>query len=236
MSVKKIDAIPSKHLDLLKDFFVTTDTLYYVGTVNLEWNKILKTIREDPAGRCADTLDRPRQSNERANSREEERRGKKEERNASSSIILVISFTSSFSYMVFAFSVLPIYLSSLIVSLFACFSEFWENGGWDFLSTEDNLNDEEGQEEGGEGSDEVDDDGGASKKKKKGKKKKGMTCLFCVLFFAFRLIIDLHVSAIIVPSCLPSSLILHPPSPLSCFRSSSPWPPLSSLCNLLQKE
>ncbi|KAF5837808.1 FACT complex subunit-domain-containing protein [Dunaliella salina] len=48
--VLRIDAIPSKSLDTIKDWLNSVNIKYYESKLNLAWKPILKSIQEDPEG------------------------------------------------------------------------------------------------------------------------------------------------------------------------------------------
>ncbi|VWU52083.1 FACT complex subunit SPT16, putative, partial [Hepatocystis sp. ex Piliocolobus tephrosceles] len=45
--VKRIDVIPTEHIDMIKKWLTTIDIVYYEGKNNLQWSNILKTILSD---------------------------------------------------------------------------------------------------------------------------------------------------------------------------------------------
>lgn len=48
--VARIDAIPSHHIDTIRDWLTSIDIKYYESKVNLNWKNIVKSIKEDPEG------------------------------------------------------------------------------------------------------------------------------------------------------------------------------------------
>lgn len=46
----RIDAIPMKALDTIKEWLASIDVKFYESKINLQWPAILKSIREDPEG------------------------------------------------------------------------------------------------------------------------------------------------------------------------------------------
>lgn len=46
----RIDAIPMKSLDTIKEWLASIDVKFYESKINLQWPAILKSIREDPEG------------------------------------------------------------------------------------------------------------------------------------------------------------------------------------------
>lgn len=48
--VARIDSIPSKYLDTIKDWLTSIDIKYFESKVNLNWKNILKSIKDDPEG------------------------------------------------------------------------------------------------------------------------------------------------------------------------------------------
>jgi nucleosome binding factor SPN SPT16 subunit len=50
MQVLRIDAIPAKSVDTIKDWLTSVGLKYYESKLNLAWKPILKSIQEDPQG------------------------------------------------------------------------------------------------------------------------------------------------------------------------------------------
>eukprot|EP00479_Gromia_sphaerica_P008939 TRINITY_DN3600_c0_g1_i1.p1 TRINITY_DN3600_c0_g1~~TRINITY_DN3600_c0_g1_i1.p1 ORF type:complete len:459 (+),score=93.40 TRINITY_DN3600_c0_g1_i1:177-1553(+) len=48
--VCRIDAIPSQHLENIKEYLTDAGILFYEGAVNLDWNRIMKEVRDDTRG------------------------------------------------------------------------------------------------------------------------------------------------------------------------------------------
>jgi nucleosome binding factor SPN SPT16 subunit len=48
--VLRIDAIPTKKLDTIRDWLVSVKIKYFESKLNLSWKPILKSIMEDPQG------------------------------------------------------------------------------------------------------------------------------------------------------------------------------------------
>jgi nucleosome binding factor SPN SPT16 subunit len=48
--VWRIDAIPSQHMDTIKDWLTSIEVKFYESKVNLNWKNIIKTIKDDPEG------------------------------------------------------------------------------------------------------------------------------------------------------------------------------------------
>jgi nucleosome binding factor SPN SPT16 subunit len=48
--VLRIDAIPTKKLDTIRDWLVSVKIKYFESKLNLSWKPILKSIMEDPEG------------------------------------------------------------------------------------------------------------------------------------------------------------------------------------------
>ncbi len=46
----RIDAIPTKKLDTIRDWLVSVKIKYFESKLNLSWKPILKSIMEDPEG------------------------------------------------------------------------------------------------------------------------------------------------------------------------------------------
>lgn len=46
----RIDAIPMKALDTIKEWLASIDVKFYESKINLQWPAILRSIREDPEG------------------------------------------------------------------------------------------------------------------------------------------------------------------------------------------
>jgi hypothetical protein len=46
----RIDAVPSKSLETIKDWLTSVKIKYYECKLNLAWKPILKSIQEDPEG------------------------------------------------------------------------------------------------------------------------------------------------------------------------------------------
>eukprot|EP00164_Ancoracysta_twista_P010256 GFYU01015415.1.p1 GENE.GFYU01015415.1~~GFYU01015415.1.p1 ORF type:complete len:349 (-),score=166.38 GFYU01015415.1:144-1082(-) len=49
-AVTRIGAVPMRAIDSIKQWLDSVDILYYEGNTNLNWSKILQTVRNDPTG------------------------------------------------------------------------------------------------------------------------------------------------------------------------------------------